>query len=181
MEEPDNLKATMLHPFFRDYEFDQDKRKNSKIRNDLIDQLADELEESDGYKKYVDESTDSYSKTDSAVGGAAKNCIENVKILKNFFSASKVAQSDRAATTQNSKQIIEGYLSSSEKSIETLKSFPLIVPLFIKYNTALTSSAPCERLFSVAKHILNPYRCAMTDEHFEQRIMLKTNQFRDKI
>ena len=47
--------------------------------------------------------------------------------------------------------------------------------LFIRYNTALPSSATIERVFSVGKDILKPKRAGLSDDHFEMLIFLKVN------
>lgn len=47
---------------------------------------------------------------------------------------------------------------------------------FIRYNTVLPSSAPVERLFSIASLILSSKRFCLTDELFEKLLFLKTNK-----
>ena len=47
---------------------------------------------------------------------------------------------------------------------------------FIKYNTVIPSSAPVERLFSIASLILSPKRFCLADDFFEKLIFLKTNK-----
>lgn len=47
--------------------------------------------------------------------------------------------------------------------------------IFIRFNTVLPSSAPVERLFSIAGLILSPKRLNLTDELFELLLLLKKN------
>ncbi|KAG0720438.1 hypothetical protein GWK47_006771 [Chionoecetes opilio] len=49
------------------------------------------------------------------------------------------------------------------------------IKLFIRYNTALPSSAAAERLFSTAGNILRPKRSSLTASNFEQLVLLKGN------
>ena len=58
-------------------------------------------------------------------------------------------------------------ICSSNFQNEALKN------LFIRYNTALPSSAAVERVFSVGKDILKPKRAGLSDDHFEMLIFLK--------
>lgn len=51
----------------------------------------------------------------------------------------------------------------------------IIVHLFIKYNTAVPSSAAVERLFSVGKDILTPKRASLSDENFNMLMFIKGN------
>lgn len=55
-----------------------------------------------------------------------------------------------------------------------LTQFPHIRRLFIKFNTIMTSSAPVERLFSFAKMILRPQRQNLSDQRYEQILILKS-------
>lgn len=47
--------------------------------------------------------------------------------------------------------------------------------LFIKYNTPLPSSAPAERLFSLAGNVLRPRRASLASNNFELLVFLKGN------
>lgn len=49
------------------------------------------------------------------------------------------------------------------------------ISLFIKYNTALPSSAAVERMFSTAGDVLRPKRASMTSDRFEKLVFTKGN------
>ena len=51
-----------------------------------------------------------------------------------------------------------------------------LVKLFIKYNTAVPSSASVERFFSIGKDILRDKRATLSDENFNILMFLKGNQ-----
>lgn len=67
------------------------------------------------------------------------------------------------------------YLSSSISDVVMLKQFPNIKDLFIKLNTPLPSSAPCERLFSVGGLVFNDKMGRMSDSLIEEKVLLKMN------
>lgn len=57
-----------------------------------------------------------------------------------------------------------------------LNDYPKIKKLFIKYNTALPSSASVERMFIVGGSVLTPQRGQLNDDTVEQQILLKINK-----
>ena len=65
------------------------------------------------------------------------------------------------------------FLRDPETSIEMLDRYPAIKNLFIKYNTAIPSSAPVERLFSQAALVLTVRRNRLSDILLEMLILLK--------
>lgn len=69
------------------------------------------------------------------------------------------------------------YLEDSKENIEMLndKKYSLLRNMFIRYNTAIPSSAPAERLFSYGGMVLRPQRSRLTDELFEKLVILKVN------
>ncbi|XP_043269475.1 uncharacterized protein [Venturia canescens] len=70
---------------------------------------------------------------------------------------------------------IARYMASPSTNLEMLEEHPLIKRLFIKFNTPLPSSAAVERLFSFATMMDLPKWNRLTDEHFEQRVLMKAN------
>ena len=64
------------------------------------------------------------------------------------------------------------YLRDSDQSLDMLSRYPKIKAVFIKYNTALPSSVPVERLFSASSIILSKRRNKLSDETFEKLLLL---------
>ena len=58
---------------------------------------------------------------------------------------------------------------------ENENKFPILAKLKTKYVSVPASSAPVERLFSIAGKVFRPYRICMKDEAFETLMMLKCN------
>lgn len=67
------------------------------------------------------------------------------------------------------------YAEDASTDLQSLDRFAIIKQIFLRYNTCLPSSAPVERLFSFAEIINAPRRHALSDSHFEQLVILKSN------
>ena len=52
---------------------------------------------------------------------------------------------------------------------------------FVDYNTTLPSSAAVERLFSLGKRVLSPFRSCLSDEHFEQIVILSSLDMQESL
>ncbi|KAJ8011778.1 hypothetical protein DPEC_G00061790 [Dallia pectoralis] len=75
----------------------------------------------------------------------------------------------------DTEEEVRRYLEGTSKNLGCLKLFPRVRKLFLKYNTILPSSAPVERLFSHNGIILTPQGNGLTDEQFEQVLLLRYN------
>ena len=73
------------------------------------------------------------------------------------------------------QEFIVTYLNSRRPGFQVLKEYHALRKLFIAYNTALPSSASCERLFSQGKSVLRPNRSRMSDLNFEMVMFLRGN------
>ena len=74
---------------------------------------------------------------------------------------------------------MKNWLSVGSKEDLTDSAFMgerVLIDLFIKYNTAIPSSAAVERLFSIGKDILTSKRAKLSDANFERLMFMKGNQ-----
>jgi len=62
------------------------------------------------------------------------------------------------------------YLNDSERDVRMLDRHPQVRKLFIKYNTAIASSAPVERVFSTGALVLTKRRNRLSDTLFETAV-----------
>ena len=67
---------------------------------------------------------------------------------------------------------VRKYFEDKDKSFDSLKSFPIVQYLFLKYKTTLPSSAPVEHLFSYGGNLFTPQQNRMSDAHLEDFLLL---------
>ena len=84
---------------------------------------------------------------------------------------------DNGPSTSKSTVEIEilNYINSKNTNLDMLNNYHIIKMLFIKYNSILPSSAPVERMFSIATNINKPKRNKLNDTNFELLVLLKEN------
>jgi hypothetical protein len=97
-----------------------------------------------------------------------------VAVPDNFFDFGLV---ETLASSSRSKvdSEVRAYFEDQTRDIRSLERYPLIKSVFFKYNTPLPSSAPVERLFSFATMANTPKGNRISDDHFEERVILKAN------
>jgi hypothetical protein len=71
------------------------------------------------------------------------------------------------------KDEIDLYLCDKDKTLSMLDRHPAIKKNFLRYNSALPSSAPVERLFSAAALVLTSRRNRLSDKLLEYLLLLK--------
>uniref|UniRef100_A0A672FLL1 BED-type domain-containing protein n=1 Tax=Salarias fasciatus TaxID=181472 RepID=A0A672FLL1_SALFA len=87
-------------------------------------------------------------------------------------------EEDDVTPYDSETEVIDFLKSGSE--MEVLNRFPTIKTLFMRYNTAIPSSAPVERLFSRGSLVLSPRRNRLSDKRFERVLLMRYNHFFDK-
>lgn len=83
--------------------------------------------------------------------------------------------SDEEDNDSNASEFLNLLESFSSVEDLKLKKFKNIEKLFLKYNSAMPSSASVERLFSAAKRVLSPSRMSLRDDNFEMQLLLHQN------
>jgi hypothetical protein len=76
------------------------------------------------------------------------------------------------------ESLVATWLDQDSKQDYTDMTFlgePVLVKLFVQYNTTIPSSAAVERIFSTGKDILKPKRASLSDKNFERLMFLKGN------
>lgn len=67
------------------------------------------------------------------------------------------------------------FLKNKNTDLKSLFAFPKVLIKFIQFNTGLPSSAPVERLFSTGGNIMTSKRHRLSDNCFENLVLLKQN------
>ncbi|CAI6366810.1 unnamed protein product [Macrosiphum euphorbiae] len=81
-----------------------------------------------------------------------------------------------AKTIKKADLEVVTFFNDKAKSLNILNNYPIIKKLFIRFNSSLCSSAPVERMFSMAGFINNPTRNKLSDITFEKLVFLKGNK-----
>ena len=100
------------------------------------------------------------------------------------FMATRSLPVQSSATESPATTEIHNYLSQATLPEDTdplsywkeqHHSLPLLSKLACKYLSIPASSAPVERLFSIAGKVFRPERCRLGDAHFEQLMLIRCN------
>ncbi|XP_060616294.2 uncharacterized protein [Anolis sagrei] len=81
----------------------------------------------------------------------------------------------RKSAVDTADEEVLRYLKSSSRDVSCLHAFPRVMRCFLQYNTGLPSSAAVERLFSVDGNVFTVKRHGLSDELFEQLVLLRQN------
>lgn len=117
-------------------------------------------------KTYLEESLGIHSIDSSS------DCSDTTENEEEFFAFKQKGTKEVESTQEEMYR----FLKSSTSNISMLNDYPTIKKLFIKYNTALPSSASVERMFSVGGSVMTPQRGHLQDDLMEYQILLKINK-----
>jgi len=142
--------------------------EEDRLKKDMVDALQ---------AYYDSQTTDSTNWSDDGDGDSSGT--DRMDIAKAFTrERTTTRHTDRDGTNRTARVDIEAFLDTcvgGPKWKDQL-NHPGIRCMFIKYNTAIPSSAAVERLFSVAKDVLRPKRSCISDTHFNQVMFLRSNR-----
>ena len=97
-----------------------------------------------------------------------------MQVVPEGFTNTSGRQTPKKKAAEIVRQWIRGK-GSANLNDDTFMNQPSLIDLFIRYNTAMPSSAPVERLFSLGKDIARAKRNRLADETFDILMFLKGN------
>ena len=82
---------------------------------------------------------------------------------------------DSTKSSSNSAIDVIKYLEDPSDNLCMLSKYPSVKKVFVRFNSALPSSAPVERMFSMAGKIHSPSRTLLTSDNFRKSVLMKAN------
>nr|XP_023018272.1 uncharacterized protein LOC111507216 [Leptinotarsa decemlineata] len=167
------LLAAAFHPKFRLIWLETyDSSRVDAVKKVMEKKVEDALRQ---------EAAENSKDRDSLTGGGSNASNNDDDEEEDFFNS--VTQSIEKPKSSNSlkckaQSLVKMWLDMKSKDSFNDAAFlgeQIFINLFIKYNTAIPSSAAVERLFSTGKDILTPKRASLSDENFNMLMFMKGN------
>ncbi|KAK8382392.1 hypothetical protein O3P69_015373 [Scylla paramamosain] len=168
-EDEECLLATAFHPKFRlkwmgafGFKFDEIMVKRSEVKS-LMEKKVEE------FLQRTDMETSSSSSSED---------METDDYYASICDEEDDTGSHHSSTKSKAAQIVKVWLEA--KGTESLadpafNSEKVLINLFLRYNTAMPSSAVVERLFSLGNDIIRAKRSSLSDENFNMFMFMKGN------
>ncbi|XP_042309534.1 uncharacterized protein LOC121923293 [Sceloporus undulatus] len=99
---------------------------------------------------------------------------EEVILEEDFFNIQP--QGKKSANEDSVDEEVARYLKSPSREVSLLHAFPHVMQSFLQYNTGMPSSAAIEQLFSTGGKVMTVKRHSLSDELFEQLVLLRQNR-----
>ena len=167
IEDDLNRKAAALYPSCKlGWVSETTERENlvACLEQDLRDIIASEKGD-----LFSDEPSPASSPSSESGGGMDS-------LLFGLYDSQPAAHSD--ARTREAVNALHAYINGprAKANVSSLQfPDPAVRRLFIKYNTAMPSSAACERLFSTGRRVLHYLRARMADSTVEGSLIVHIN------
>ena len=175
-----NQKAATLHPACRmgwlkqhPREARQTDRVLTEIENDLRDMVEADLA-----------SADDSPGTDSQLSRPDEPTDAVNEMLWSAFSSQPAIRFEATSEekVEEAKLALRSFLSGHRGKASVAPAdfpHPAVKALFIRYNTAVPSSAASERLFSAGRRVITYLRCKLSDAAIEGTMMVSINSERE--
>ncbi|CAG9788837.1 unnamed protein product [Diatraea saccharalis] len=167
------LLAAAFHPKFRLIWLETyDSSRVDAVKKSMEKKVEDALRQ---------EAAENSKDRDSLTGGGSNASNNDDDEEEDFFnSVTRSIEKPKSSNSLKSKaqSLVKMWLDMKSKDSFNDAAFlgeQIFINLFIKYNTAIPSSAAVERLFSTGKDILTPKRASLSDENFNMLMFMKGN------
>ncbi|CAI9715377.1 Hypothetical predicted protein [Octopus vulgaris] len=110
----------------------------------------------------------------SSNSGSSNNKEEEDDFFSGVIQSKEINRSHKSLKNK-AQNLVKTWLKTTSKDLlrDAVLAEQVLVDLFIKFNTAILTSAAVERLFSMGKNILTAKRSSQTDENFDMQILMK--------
>ncbi|KAH0630660.1 hypothetical protein JD844_013922 [Phrynosoma platyrhinos] len=111
---------------------------------------------------------------EEAGDGSLEKDPEGASLEDDFFNIQP--QGKKSANEDSVDEEVARYLKSPSREVSLLHAFPRVMQSFLQYNTGMPSSAAIEQLFSTGGKVMTVKRHSLSDELFEQLVLLRQNR-----